>query len=75
MEKGNLSLHAKRQSVIDTTNKWLEALLNVCGVEEFPNGYPLTFVGCLPQDFTTENDECLIPIDPDTDAIGTQPPP
>jgi len=75
LEKGNLSLHAKRQSVIDTTNKWLEALLNVCGVEEFPNGYPLTFVGCLPQDFTTENDEYLIPIDPDTDAIGTQPTP
>jgi hypothetical protein len=75
LEKGNLNLHEKRESVIDTTNKWLDALMNVCGVKEFPNGYPLTFVGCLPQDFTVEHNECLIPIDPDTDEIGKQPKP
>ena len=75
LEKGKASLAVKRQNVIDTANKWLDAMLAVCGVEEFPNGYPLTFAGCLPQDFTVENDEFLIPIDPDTDAIGTQPTP
>ena len=74
LEKGKASLADKRQSVLNTANKWLDAMLAVCGVEDFPNGYPLTFVGCLPQDFTVEHNECLIPIDPDTDKIGTQPP-
>lgn len=73
LEKGNASLDEKRQDIIDTTNRWIDALMNVCGVNEFPNGCPLIFVGALPQDFKVEHGECMIPIDPDTDVIGTQP--
>ena len=71
-EKGNASVQEKRQSIIDTANEFLDGILEAVGASEWANGYPIRFVGALPQDLGStynEDAETLIMIDADTDEI------
>ena len=72
LETGDASVEEKRQQVIDTANHLLDDILEAVGVEDWQNGYPIRFVGALPQDLGSSNNEdadSLIEIDSDTDTI------
>ena len=72
METGDASIEEKRQQIIDTANELLDGILEAVGVSEWANGYPIRFVGALPQDLGStynEDAETLIMIDADTDEI------
>ena len=71
-EKGDASIQEKRQSIIGTANEFLDGILEAVGASEWANGYPIRFVGALPQDLGStynENPKELILIDSDTDEI------
>jgi len=72
MEAGDASIEEKRQQTIDTANELLDGILEAVGASEWANGYPIRFVGALPQDLGStynENPKELILIDSDTDEI------
>jgi len=75
LETGDATVEEKRQQVIDTANQLLDNILEAVGVEDWQYGYPIRFVGALPQDLGSskgEDPDVLIEIDSDTDTVMYQ---
>ena len=68
--KGDDDVMDKRRAVRDRANEILLNMLEACGVEEFPHGWPIRFIGYLPQDIGGGEDaHTFYEIDPDDELI------